>query len=118
MGEHVALQQELVVGLQRLERLLEGARRGRDARQLLGDRVDVLCRAAAGVDLVLYAVQPRHQLRGEREVAVARRGSGVRNSSRFAFGDAEYIGIRIDAERFRLEYARFTGASKPGTSRL
>jgi hypothetical protein len=45
-------------------------------------------------------------------------GSGVRNSSRFAFGDAEYIGIRTAAERFRLEYARFTGASKPGTSRL
>src|SRR5512139_4134603 len=45
-------------------------------------------------------------------------GSGVRNSRRFAFGEAEYIGIRIDAERFRLEYARLTGASKPGTSRL
>ena len=36
---------------------------------------------------------------------------------RFVFGDGEYIGMRIDAERLRLEYARFTGASKPGTRR-
>jgi len=26
--------------------------------------------------------------------------------------------MRIDAERLRDEYARFTGASKPGTKRL
>src|SRR5437588_4427593 len=45
-------------------------------------------------------------------------GSGGRNSTRFDFGDAEYIGIRQAAERFRREYARFTGASKPGTRRL
>src|SRR5881394_2768333 len=45
-------------------------------------------------------------------------GSGVRNSIRFAFGFAEYVGIRIAAERFRAEYARFTGASNPGTRRL
>src|SRR5215475_1224434 len=45
-------------------------------------------------------------------------GSGGRNSTRFAFGDAEYIGIRHAAERLRREYARFTGASKPGTRRL
>src|SRR5207248_9427761 len=45
-------------------------------------------------------------------------GSGGRNSTRFAFGDAEYIGIRQAAERFRREYARFTGASNPATKRL
>src|ERR1051326_6059436 len=44
--------------------------------------------------------------------------SGVRNSRRFAFGLAEYVGIRIAAERFRAEYARLTGASNPGTRRL
>src|SRR5438093_12729092 len=44
--------------------------------------------------------------------------SGVRNSSRFALGLAEYVGIRIAAERLRAEYARFTGASNPGTRRL
>src|SRR4051794_10520439 len=45
-------------------------------------------------------------------------GSGDRNSIRLAFGDGEYIGIRIAADRLRDEYARFTGASNPGTSRL
>src|SRR5262245_37915327 len=45
-------------------------------------------------------------------------GSGKRTSMRLAFGLGEYIGMRIAAERLRLEYARFTGASKPGTSRL
>src|SRR5712692_11625640 len=45
-------------------------------------------------------------------------GSGGRNSTRLALGEAEYIGIRHAAERFRREYARFTGASKPGTSLL
>src|SRR5271166_5828518 len=45
-------------------------------------------------------------------------GSGGRNSTRLAFGEAEYIGMRQAAERLRREYARFTGASKPGTRRL
>src|SRR5438874_6458853 len=44
-------------------------------------------------------------------------GSGVRNSMRLAFGDDENIGMRIAAERLRDEYARFTGASKPGVKR-
>ena len=30
-------------------------------------------------------------------------GSGKRTSMRFAFGWGEYIGMRIDAERLRLE---------------
>ena len=38
-------------------------------------------------------------------------GSGERSSSRLALGELEYIGIRIDAERLRAEYARLTGAS-------
>src|SRR5262250_3868128 len=44
-------------------------------------------------------------------------GSGSRTSMRFAFGDGEYIGMRTAAERLREEYARLTGASKPGTRR-
>ena len=44
-------------------------------------------------------------------------GSGQRNSSRFALGFFEYIGMRIAAERFRADSARLTGASKPGTRR-
>ena len=38
-------------------------------------------------------------------------GSGGRNSTRLAFGLAEYMGMRTAADRFRREYARFTGAS-------
>src|ERR1700693_1332141 len=62
-------------------------------------------------------------------------GSGKRTSIRLALGDGEYIGIRTEADRLRLEsagvvrapktgaarlrleYARLIGASKPGTSR-
>src|SRR5436189_4834883 len=44
-------------------------------------------------------------------------GSGGRNSSRFAFSDREYNGIRTHADRLRCEYTRFTGASYPGTKR-
>jgi hypothetical protein len=44
-------------------------------------------------------------------------GSGQRNSSRFAFGLGEYIGMRTAALRFRADITRFTGASNPGTSR-
>ena len=36
---------------------------------------------------------------------------------RFALGEGEYMGMRTAAERLRLEYARLTGASKPGTRR-
>src|SRR5665213_1901768 len=45
-------------------------------------------------------------------------GSGGRNSRRLALGLAEYTGMRTAAERLRFEYARFTGASYPGTRRL
>src|SRR5437868_7889919 len=45
-------------------------------------------------------------------------GSGRRYSIRRAVGLGVWTGMRIAAERFRCEYARFTGASKPGTSRL
>src|SRR5580704_19756836 len=44
-------------------------------------------------------------------------GSGKRTSIRRVFGLGPVIGIRTDAERLRLEYARLTGASNPGTRR-
>jgi hypothetical protein len=44
-------------------------------------------------------------------------GSGTRNSSRLAFGLAPVIGMRTQADLFRWEYTRLTGASKPGTRR-
>src|SRR4029079_13157165 len=45
-------------------------------------------------------------------------GYGQGNSSRLAFGESPPMGMRTDADRLRDEYARLTGASKPGTSRL
>src|SRR5262252_2952246 len=45
-------------------------------------------------------------------------GSGQRNSTRFALGELEYIGMRAAAERLRCDIARLTGASYPGTRRL
>src|ERR1700733_11595639 len=44
-------------------------------------------------------------------------GSGTRNSIRLAFGLVPVIGMRQHADRFRAEYTRLTGASKPGTRR-
>src|SRR5438132_27836 len=44
--------------------------------------------------------------------------SGQRNSIRLVLEFSLYMGMRIAAERLRLEYTRFTGASYPGTSRL
>src|SRR5262249_51630574 len=44
-------------------------------------------------------------------------GSGQRNSSRLLLGFFEYIGIRIEADRFRCDIARLTGDSNPGPRR-
>src|ERR1044072_9462909 len=44
--------------------------------------------------------------------------SGHLNSILFAFGFSEYIGILMAALLLALEYARFTGASYPGTNLL
>src|SRR5580704_9292796 len=60
------------------------------------------------IPAISIAVKPRYGLQ---------LGSGKRTSTRRVFGFGPVIGMRQDAERFRLEYARFTGASKPGTSR-
>src|SRR4051812_24244941 len=56
----------------------------------------------------IIAAKPRYGLHD---------GSGVRNSMRFALGEVEIIGMRMAAERLRDEYARLTGASKPGVRR-
>src|SRR6516164_6878351 len=44
-------------------------------------------------------------------------GSGKRTSMRRVFGFGPVMGMRTLADRLRLEYARLTGASKPGTRR-
>src|SRR5688500_12970596 len=44
-------------------------------------------------------------------------GSGTRNSTRLALALLPVTGMRVQADRLRWEYTRFTGASKPGTRR-
>src|SRR5260370_39418762 len=45
-------------------------------------------------------------------------GSGQRNSTRRAFGELEYIGMRAAAERLRCDIVRLTGASYARTRHL
>ena len=55
----------------------------------------------------------RRSVRMRSSTAIAR----PMDSTRLVLGELEYIGIRQIADRFRAEYIRLTGASKPGTSR-
>ena len=104
-----------MVLLQGIERLLERAGHVRDLRELFGRQgVDVLVERITRIDLVLDTVEAGHHHGREGEVRVARR-VGERTSMRRAFGELmPATGIRIEAERLRLEYARLTGASNPG----
>src|SRR5438874_4120545 len=77
-GEHVALEQELVVPLQLPERLLQGSRHLRNVLQLLRrEPVDVLVQRVARIDAVLDAVEASHEHGGERQVRVAARVRGA-----------------------------------------
>ena len=77
-----------------------------------GNSYRSLSTGATGSGLVLDAVQTGYEHRRERQVRVARR---VRHAELDALGLAfePVIGIRIQAERLRCEYTRFTGASNP-----
>jgi hypothetical protein len=110
-GEDVALQQELVVLLQVVEHDVERARQLLDLRRLLGGQlVEVLVERLAGSILFCTPSSPAiTQAANDRYGLQV--GSGVRNSSRFAFSELEYIGMRTAAERLRALYARLIGAS-------
>ncbi len=93
-----------MVALERLQRLFQRTRGGRDVLQLLRLHVvDVLVQRLARIDLVDDAVESGQQHRREREIRVARRdrGSGTRCVS--LSGSVEYIGMRTDALRLRWE---------------
>ena len=69
--EHVAAQQELVVGLEGFERGFERARGGRHVVELFGlEVVDVLVERLAGPELVLDAVEDGHQHGREEQVGI------------------------------------------------
>ena len=109
--EDPAFEEEVAVGVERVERNFERRGDGRDLRVFFGRQiVEVLVGRFARMDLVFdpVAAKPRYGLQS---------GSGKRTSTRRAFGLVT-CGMRIEAERLRAEYANFTGASKPGTRRL
>src|SRR5258705_2959826 len=63
--EHVPLEQEVVILLEVIERLVEGSGERGDVLQLLRpEAVDVLVQGLSGIDLVLDSIQTRHQHRG------------------------------------------------------
>src|SRR5439155_18258574 len=73
-GEDVAAVEELLVGLERVERLLERSWGAGDAALLLlAQLVDVLVHGRRRLDLVDDAVEAGEQLRRERQVRVAGR---------------------------------------------
>src|SRR4029079_2150751 len=72
--EHVALEEERMVALEGLQRLVERARRLRHVLELFRSQgVDVLVERLARVELVLDTVEAGHQHDREREVRVRRR---------------------------------------------
>src|SRR5439155_13838269 len=71
--EYVALEQESVIALERIQCLLERAWRRRDFGKLFGrEIVKVLVDRLAGIEAVLNPVETSHQHRGERQVGTAR----------------------------------------------
>src|SRR5207244_4424229 len=95
LAEDVVLQQEVVVRLERVERLREGARHLRDvAVQLLEE---VVVRRRARVEPALDPVETRHQHRREREVRVrARVGTAELDPLRL-----RRLGVHRDADARR-----------------
>ena len=85
-AENVAPQQEGVVVAQLAERFAQRAADHRHVAQFLGRQiVKVLVDRVAGMDLVLNAVQPRHQHCREGEIGV-RGGVGIPHFDALAFG--------------------------------
>src|SRR6266702_4431534 len=76
-------------------------------------------RSSGSPGSVLFSIpsRPAISIAAKARYALAD-GSGQRNSTRLAFGESEYIGMRAAAERLRCDIARLTGASYPGTRRL
>ena len=95
-GEDVALEQEVVIGGQAVERFVERAGHGGHVLHLFRRQiVNVLVERFAGIDLVQDAVEAGHQVRGERQVRVTAR-----------VGRAELDALGLRARRIHRNAAR------------
>src|SRR3990172_11028506 len=72
LGEDIALQEELMVGLKGIKDLIKTARQGLDSLGLFRlQLIEILVDRLARVDLLLDAVDPPHQHGAERQIGVA-----------------------------------------------
>ncbi len=72
--ENITLEQEFVIFLECVERLVKAARERRYVLKFLGRKViDVLIERFAGINSVLNAVEAGHQKGRKRDVRIARR---------------------------------------------
>ena len=97
-----------MVGLERVERLRERA--GHLGDVAAGRLEEVVVGRGPGSGPRSIPSMPAISIAANARYGFAA-ASGQRNSIRLAFGDSEYIGMRMHAERFRCEYTRLTGAS-------
>ena len=65
----------------------------------------------AGGSILLITPSSPAMRQAENERYGLHDGSGARNSRRLASGLSKYVGIRMQAERLRIEYTRLIGAS-------
>jgi len=91
-----------VIAFERVKRLVQRSGASISHPSPRGGSLKILIDRTARVDAVVDAVKAGHQHRGEGQVGIAG-GIGERNSTRFARGFGEYIGIRQQAERLRWE---------------
>ena len=92
-----------MVALEARKRFVERTGRLGHFGQLFGRQVvNVLVERLAGIDLVLDAVDHRHQHGRERQVRIAAR-VGAAELDALGLGAGLYIGMRQHAERLRCE---------------
>src|SRR5262249_24282687 len=74
LSEDIALQQEIVIALQGLDRLIQTAENLRHFGHFFRRQfVEVLIHWLAGIDLILNAIQTRHHHRGKGQIGIGGR---------------------------------------------
>ena len=114
-GEDAALEQELVVALEGVERLVERGGQRLDVRPLLGRPGEDVLVEGAEAERGRVDAAPTPSIPAMSWAAIARYGlqvaSGGRNSIRAVSGRFAYLGIRMAALRLPSEKMALTGAS-------